>query len=76
MSTPDLHVEHKRTDKKSMSIKREWLDKVKEGARKFGKIPALALTFENPAKPQSPPEDWILLPMSAVQRMLGLKGDK
>lgn len=70
IATPELHIEHKRTDKKSLSIKREWLDKVKEGARKFSKTPALVITFEDPHKPYNNPEDWIVLPLEVVERLL------
>ena len=76
LSTPEFHVEHKRTDKKSMSVKREWLEKVKEGARKFGKDPALVITFQEPNKPYSEDEDWILLPLEVVRRVLGYKDDE
>jgi len=75
VATPEFHIEHKRTDNKSMSIKREWLDKVKEGARKFGKDPAVVLTFEDPHKPFEKPEDWIMMPISVAQRVLGYEDD-
>ena len=75
IATPEFHVEHKGTKKKSLSVKREWLDKVREGARKFGKDPALVLTFDDPAKPHKPPEDWICLPVEVAQRILGYGDD-
>lgn len=71
ITTPVFHVEHKRTDNKSMGVKKEWLDKVREGARKFGKDPALVITFEEPSKPSVPPEDWILIPLDVARRVLG-----
>lgn len=71
VATPEFHVEHKRTDNKSMSIKKEWLEKVREGAKKFGKDPALVITFEEPTKPSVPPEDWILIPLDVARRVLG-----
>lgn len=75
LATPEFLVEHKRTDNKSMSIKREWLDKVSEGAARVGKDPALVITFERPAKPGSPAEDWILMPLDVARRVLGYKDD-
>jgi len=71
VATPDFHVEAKRTDRKSMSIKREWLDKVRSGARKFGKDPAVVLTFERPKQPSELPEDWIMMPLDVAKRLLG-----
>lgn len=75
IATPDLHVEHKRTDKKSISVKREWLEKVREGAAKFGKHPALVITFEDPSKPYSQPEDWIMVPLDVARQVFGYDDD-
>lgn len=75
VATPEFHVEQKSTQKKSISVKREWLDKVREGARKFGKDPALVLTFDDPNKPAQPPEDWICVPLEVAQRVLGYEED-
>ena len=75
LATPEFHVEHKRTDNKSMSIKRDWLDKVSEGANRVGKAPALVITFERPAKPNSPPEDWLVIPLEVARRILGYTDD-
>jgi Holliday junction resolvase len=71
VATPEFHVEQKTTRKASMSLKREWLRKVKEGARKFGKDPAVVITFDDSTKPYEPPEDWILMPVEVAQRVLG-----
>jgi hypothetical protein len=76
LTTPEFQVEHKRTDKKSISIKREYLDKVTEGARKFGKDPAVVITFQEPGKPSSPDEDWILVPLEVARRILGYTDDE
>jgi len=70
VGTPDFHVEAKRTDRKSIALKKEWFDKVKEGARKFGKDPAVVITFENPSKPSVPPDDWICIPLVVFKRLL------
>lgn len=75
VSTPEFHVEHKRTEKKSISLKREWLEKVREGSRKFAKDPAVVITFQDPAKPYNKPEDWILIPLETAKRILGYEDD-
>ena len=75
LGTPEFHIEAKRTDKKSMGVKKEWLDKVRDGARKFGKDPALILTFEEPNKPSVPPDDWICIPLDVLKRLLRLLED-
>lgn len=76
LSNADFHVEHKRTDKKSISIKKEWLDKVRAGAHKNCKDPALIITFEVPNKPSVAPEDWICIPLETAIRMLGYNDEE
>lgn len=65
--TDDFHIEHKSTEKKSMSLKLEWLNKVREGARRAALYPAIVVTFE---KGLRDPEDWVLLPKSVLDRLL------
>lgn len=69
ISVPDFHIEHKRTDCKSMSVQHEWLTKVSEGARKVGKDPALAVTFEKKGQFL---DDWIMIPLDVFERLLKL----
>jgi hypothetical protein len=69
ISTPIFHLEHKRTDNASMSLKKEWLDKVSDGAKRVGKDPGIVLTFEDPVKRKI--EDWVLVPLAVAQRRLG-----
>jgi len=69
VSTPDLLLEHKRTVRASLAVRREWLDKVREGAQRAMKEPGMVLTFEEPGKP---PDDWILLPLAVAKRRMGL----
>jgi hypothetical protein len=69
LATAQLHIEHKRTEKDSIGVKREWLAKVREGARRAGKDPALILTYETK---NVPPDDWILIPLSVAKRFLNL----
>jgi hypothetical protein len=59
-------IEHKRTENASMSIKLDWLVKVREGAAAASKEPALAITFERGTQP---PEDWVAVPLSVFQRL-------
>ena len=69
--TPLFHVEHKRTVNASMSIKKEWLDKVSDGAKRSGKDPALVITFEDEVRKKN--EDWILVPLDVAMRRLGVE---
>ena len=75
VTTPEFQIEHKRTDKKSISIKRDWLDKVKVGAKKFAKDPAVVITFQEPTKPFAEDEDWIMMPLEVARRVLGYNDD-
>ncbi len=70
ISTPEFHIEHKRTDCASMSVKQEWLEKVSDGARMTGKDPALAITFEKKGKYTN---DWIMIPLEVFERLMKLK---
>jgi len=67
IKTPTLHVEHKRTEKASISIKREWLEKVCDGARAVAKDPAVVITFEDASEI---PQDWAIIPLSVLKRLL------
>ena len=69
LSVPDFHIEHKRTDAKSMSLQKEWLEKVSEGARRTGKDPGVIVTFE---KNGSNPTDWMLVPLEVFERLIRL----
>lgn len=69
LSVPDFHLEHKRTDAKSMSLQKEWLEKVSDGARRVGKDPGVLITFE---KKGSAPDDWALIPLEVFERLIKL----
>ena len=69
IKTPIFHLEHKRTDKDSMSVKKEWLDKVSDGAQRVGKDPGVVITFEDPVKGKV--EDWVLVPLAVAKRRMG-----
>lgn len=70
IKTPEFMFEHKRTIAESMSVKKEWLLKVAEGARRSGKDPGLIVTFEQ--APEKPIE-WVMIPLDVLERLL--KGD-
>lgn len=67
----DFWIEHKRTDTGTMSIKREWWEKLVEGARAADREPALLVTFEKKASPSSKPVDLVLITLEAFERMRG-----
>lgn len=68
--TPIALVEHKRTEKQSLSLKLEWLQKVEAAARRLHKDPAVVITFEQKLRS---PEDWILLPLAVYKRLIGFE---
>jgi hypothetical protein len=71
LGTKDLLVEHKRAEPetKSIGVKREWLQKVTEGAKRCMKDPAMVLTFEDSNGFE---QDWMLLPLSVAKRLMVL----
>jgi hypothetical protein len=72
MTSETLHIEHKRVEPKTRSIRipREWLSKVTEGARRRAKTPGLVITFE---AAQGHEADWILLPLDVAKRLMDLQ---
>lgn len=74
ISAPTFHVEHKRTDNASMSLKKEWLSQVKDGAARVAKDPAVIITFEDPVHGKV--EDWILVPLAVAKRRMGYGDDE
>jgi hypothetical protein len=73
LALPDFWVEHKRTETGTMSIKKDWWLKVKEGAKAADREPALIVTFEEKASPSSKPIDLVLIPLEVFERMRGPK---
>ena len=68
---PDVLIEHKRTETGTMSIKREWWEKVAEGAKASGKEPMLLLTFEYKNRPSAKPIDLVTIPLEVYERLRG-----
>lgn len=66
LTTRDFFLENKRSEKKSISVQKEWIDGIKDSARRVGKDPGVILTFETPRKP---PEDWVLIPLDVFDRL-------
>jgi len=67
LGTAEFHIEHKRTQNKSISVTREWLEKVSEGARKAMKDPGLVLCFEHKT---GEPDEWIAIPLEVFEKLL------
>jgi hypothetical protein len=66
---PDFVSEHKRTVKASMTLERDWLKKVSDGARRAGKDPSLFVTFEEEGKK---PLDWVMIPLDVFEQLLAI----
>lgn len=73
LALPDYWVEHKRTDTGTMSIKRDWWEKIRDGARQAARTPMLIVTFEKQSSPSSKPIDLVLLPLDVFERLRGGK---
>lgn len=52
--TDDLLIENKRTDKQQMTLKAEWLDKIRNEALTEGRIPVVGIEIDG--------REWVLLP--------------
>lgn len=63
-----FHVEHKRTVHESMTVKKEWWLKVKDGASSTDTTPALVLTFES-KRLGEPDLDLAVVPFSLLKRL-------
>lgn len=74
-----FHVEHKYTDCASLAVKTQWLKRTSEEAFARHRAPALVLSFTGESMAQldvpealKAPQDWMLLPMGVVQKLLSL----
>lgn len=63
-------AEHKYTGKASLSLKREWLEKVSIEALAVGKTPAFAFTFTDWDDAKLVPKDWIAMPASFFRELM------
>lgn len=68
VKTQELLMECKRTDKESMSIKKEWLAKITREALVSNKVPALAIEFgfDDPLVETN----WVAVPAKFFQELL------
>lgn len=68
VKTVELLIEAKRTDNASMSIKREWLEKITMEAAVSSKTPAVSIEFEGTHPLVD--KDWIMVPSRFFQELL------
>lgn len=61
----ELLVESKRTDKDSLSVKKDWLIKIFNESVAYNKIPALSIEFDQ--MPNLVPKDWIAIPADKLR---------
>jgi hypothetical protein len=67
-------IEHKYTEKRSMSVKLDWLLKVEAGAQRIGKKHALGITFEEGEGRSR--KDFMLIPLEVFEQLCRLSGIK
>jgi hypothetical protein len=83
MTSGDFHIEHKMTERKSLAIQYEWLERVTEEAQRINRDPALILTFMPDAAyahggvspNMRPQKDWMLVPVRVLKRLGVLPAD-
>lgn len=69
-------IECKKTDKKSLSVKAEWLAKITREAQADGKEPCLVITIDGQLDPVAE-RDWAMIPVSVLKRLQdGYTGDE
>ena len=72
VKSDDYAMELKITDKKSIGLKLEWLEKIVQKANDRGKIPMMVLSYKKAEFPT--PADWVVIPMDLFKKVM--KGDK
>ena len=75
--TQELQIECKRTDKESISIKKEWLEKISREALVSNKIPALSIEFGEIE--QLVEKSWVAVPANFFAELMDIyreTGDK
>lgn len=70
----DFHYEHKFTRAASITLQRDWLEKVTEGATRHMKSPGLIITFQN--NRNEPLTEWVALPLDTFERLLLVAKDR
>lgn len=68
VKTDDFLIECKQTEKKSLSVKGEWLSKITREAMAAGKLPALSIEIKGTGD-RLVEHDWVAVPMSVFKRL-------
>ena len=68
IATPKFHFEHKFTRAASMSIQKEWLEKVTDGSKLRMKDPGLIITFQD--QQGQPLQEWVAMPLDVYERLM------
>lgn len=68
VKTTELLIEAKRTDKDSLSVKKEWLEKITREAIAYNKVPALSIEFDKTERFVS--KDWIAVPVAFLNELI------
>lgn len=66
--TPHLLIEYKRTDKDSISLKADWLEKIREEAILDGRSPVMGIQVGG--------QNWVLIPEDDYVELLESGGDE
>lgn len=69
VKTAEFLIEAKRTDKSSISVKKEWLEKIDKEAIDIGKKPALVI--ELGGMQGFTENEWVAVPMSVFKKLIG-----
>lgn len=68
VKTERFLIECKQTEKKSLSVKGEWLSKITREAMAAGKTPALSIEIKG-IEDRIAERDWVAIPMSVFRRL-------
>lgn len=60
-------IEHKMTEKESISIKKEWISKIEQLAFSENRTPTIIITF---AEEGQPPKDYALIPLKTFKKFI------
>jgi len=73
ISTDHFHIEHKSTERDSIGLKYEWLQKVREGALASMKEPMVIITFVRNVKHI---DEWVVVPRDVFDSMMEAGSDE
>jgi hypothetical protein len=69
MIKAEFLIEHKATIKASLSLQRDWLEKIEREAYLTGKQPALMVSFQHPSGHDHPAGRWVLVQESFFKEL-------